>query len=291
MKKLGRWLALAVLLLGAVVMIYPFLFSLLAGMTRRQEFQNLGEMLPLPKDPTFQAYRSIFTTGLIRPFFNTLLRSLWYAFVISGFSVMMGYVLSRLRFKGRTFFLYFIICANMIPGVLTLIPTYIEMARIPFLGGNDWTGFGGSGLINHPAILYVLLSPASAVWIFLFRQTMDSLPRDYEEAAYMDGSTFMNTIVRIIVPIQRPIIATIFLNMAIVTWNDFMTPFIYINNLKYTTLPGYVGTLVAALQQVGDRDYPQIFALSTISVLPPVLIFLFLQRYIVQGFANAGIKG
>lgn len=291
MKRIGRILIFLLLTVGAVVMIYPFLFSVLAGFFNKKEFQNLGQLLPIPTNPVMDSYKAFFQSGLLRPFVNTVTRSLWYGVIITSFAVMIGYIMSRLNFKGKNALFYFIICANMIPGVLTLIPTYVEMARLPFLGGNNWTGFGGSGLIDHPAVLYVLLSPGYVVWIYLFRQSMNSLPKDYEEAAYIDGSGFFRTIFRVIIPIQIPIIVTVFINVVLATWNDFMTPFIYVNTTSYTTLPGYVGTLVASLQQVGDRNYPLIFALSTMSVLPPVLIFLFLQRYIVQGFANAGIKG
>ena len=120
---------------------------------------------------------------------------------------------------------------------------------------------------------------------------MRSIPRDLEEAAEIDGCGFFRMIFRILIPIQKPMIAVIAVNTALSTWNDWMTPFIYINKIQDSTLPAYVGMLTAQLQAFGDRDYPKLFATATVAIIPPFLIFLFLQKYIIQGIASVGIKG
>ncbi|MEK0314700.1 carbohydrate ABC transporter permease [Cohnella sp. 56] len=283
------WLLLLIAI--ALIMIYPFVFAFIAGLFPKDDFTNIGSMLPIPKRVVTDWYVGLFEPAMLRPFFNTFFRTAWYTLAVTGMAFLVGYVLERLRFPGRSFFFFFIIVIQMVPGVLTLIPTYILMAKIPFLGGNDWLGTGGHGLINNPLVLYVLIGPANIVWIYLFRQSISALPRDFEEAASIDGSGFYRTLFTVILPIQLPIIATIALNTAIGTWNDWLNPFMYVNKLEYTTLTGYVGLLVSALSKFGDRNYPLIFAASTVATLPPLIIFLFMQKYIVQGFANAGIKG
>jgi len=120
---------------------------------------------------------------------------------------------------------------------------------------------------------------------------MKALPRDFEEAAELDGCGFLRTIFRVVVPLQLPIIAVIAVNVALGVWNDWLIPFLYITDVQRSTLPAYLGVLVSALQQFGDRDYPRIFAMSAVAIVPPFLIFLFLQKYIMQGIASAGIKG
>ncbi len=291
MKLLMKTLWLLPLSIIAFVMVYPFVFSFLAGLFPKEEFTHVGSMIPIPKHIVLDWYTGLFESTMIRPFFNTVWRTAWYTFAVTAIAFLVGYVLARLRFPGKTFFFFFIIIIQMIPGVLTLIPTYILMAKLPLLGGNDWFGAGGHGLINNPLVLYVLIGPANIVWIYLFRQSISALPRDFEEAASIDGSGFFRTLLTVILPIQKPIIATIALNTAIMTWNDWLNPFMYVNKIEYTTITGYVGLLVSALSKFGDRNYPLIFAASTVAVLPPLIIFLFMQKYIVQGFANAGIKG
>lgn len=275
----------------ALVMLYPFLFSLLAGFFPKEDFTHISSLLPIPGRWVIAWYKSLFEPTMLRPLLNTVLRTSWYTLIVTSMAFFVGYVLARLQFPGKTFFFFFIILIQMVPGVLTLIPTYLLMAKIPLMGGNDWFGAGGHGLINNPLVLYVLIGPANVVWIYLFRQSTAALPRDFEEAASIDGSGFFRTLLTIILPIQKPIIATIALNTAIGTWNDWLNPFMFVNKIEYTTITGYVGLLVSALSKFGDRNYPLIFAASTIATIPPLVIFLFTQKYIVQGFASAGIKG
>jgi multiple sugar transport system permease protein len=292
MKFIGKAVILLLLLVGGVIMIYPFVFSLLAGFIHKDKFGSLGMMLPIPDDGLqWQYYKSFFTGDALRPFFNSVMRASWYTFIITLMAVMIGYVLSRLRFPGRKAVFYAILIIQMIPGSLTLIPTYIEMARFPLVGGNNLWGQGGQGFIDHPLVLYIMIQGGAFLWVYLFRQAMNSVPRDFEEAAYMDGSGFFRTLFTVIVPIQKPIIATIMLSNAIASWNDWLTPFIYVSSTELQMISGYVGSKVSALSAFGDRNYPLVFALSTITVIPPLLIFLFFQKYIVQGFASAGIKG
>jgi multiple sugar transport system permease protein len=291
MKMFSKALIYLLLIIGAIITFYPLFFSFLAGLWEPALFTGMGRMLPIPANPIADKYMMFFRPDAFQPFLNSFLRMFWHAFYITLMAILIGYVLSRLRFPGRKGFFAFILAVQMIPGSLMFIPMYVEMARFPLAGGNDILGQGGIGFINHPLVLYIMISGGSFMWVYLFRQAMNSLPRDFEEAAYIDGSGFFRTLFTVIVPIQKPIIATIILINAITNWNDFLTPFIYISDQKYMTLAGYVGLLVSRLTAFGGRDYPLVFALSTLTTLPPLMIFLFTQRYIVQGFASAGIKG
>nr|WP_279380653.1 carbohydrate ABC transporter permease [Caldicoprobacter guelmensis] len=206
-------------------------------------------------------------------------------------AVLVGYVMARYEFKGKKLFFAIIICSQLVPGVLTLIPSFVMVSRIPFAGGNNWMGIGGKGLINNRLMLFLPFGWDKLLWVFLFMQSMRSLPKDLEEAAEIDGCSFMRMIFRILIPLQKPIIAVIAVNTALSTWNDWLTPFIYINRIQDSTLPAYVGMLTAQLQAFGERDYPKLFATATVAIVPPFLIFLFMQKYIVQGIASVGIKG
>lgn len=291
-KVVGKSIWLIFMIILTFVMIYPFLFSLLAGMNTTAEFSNMGaSMLPIPKTPVFSNFSFVFTPSGIRPFINTVLRTSWYTVIVSVMSILFGYVMARYNFKAKRFILGVIIVTQLVPSVLTLIPSFIMVSRLPFFGGNNWMGVGGKGLINNPLVLYLPFGWGYLMWVFLFMQSMKSFPKEFEEAAELEGCGFWRTIFGIVVPMQLSIIAVIAVNVALATWNDWLTPFMYINKMQESTLPAYIATLTAALQSFGTKDYPKLFAMSTLAIIPPFLIFMFLQKYIIQGIASAGIKG
>ena len=282
---------LVFMLLVAFIMLYPFIFSLLAGANTMEEFSNMGKLLPIPQEPVFSNFAVIFTEGIINPLLNTIKRTVWYTTLATGVAILFGYAMARYDFKFKKYILGIIIITQIVPGVLTLIPSFIMMARMPFMGGNNWMGVGGSGLINNELMLYLPFGWGYLLWVFLFMQSMKSLPKEFEESAALDGCGFWRTIFVIVLPMQLSIVAVIAVNVALTTWNDWMTPFMYINDMQKSVLPAYIATLNSQLQSLGEKDYPKLFAVSTIAIIPPFLIFAFLQKYIVQGISSAGIKG
>ncbi len=296
MKKASRSILKTVWIAGMMVlvlfMLYPFIYSFLGALNNKTDFGTMGTLLPLPEKPEFGNFAYAFSKSGIRPLLNTLYRTVWYTFWNVAVAVLLGYVMARYEFKGKRIFLVFIICSQVIPSVMTLIPSFVMMSKIPFAGGNNWMGMGGHGLINNPLVLYLPFGWSVLLWVFLFMQSMKSLPKDFEEAAEIDGCNFRLTLTRVVLPMQKPILAVIAANTALNTWNDWLTPFMYINRIKDSTLPAYIGMLATSLQEMsGDRDFPRLFGLSCVSIIPPLLIFLMFQKHIVQGIASAGIKG
>ena len=275
----------------AFMMLYPLLFSILGGFNTKDEFREMGELLPVPSKITFLNFSYVFSSAMGRPLLNTFLRSVWYTIVVSTISVLLGYVLARYEFKLKKAVMTFIIVAQVIPGVLTLIPTFVMVSNIPLVGGNDILGNGGHGLYDNKLMLYLPLGWGYLIWTFLFTQSMKSLPVAFEEAAEIDGCGFFKTLTSVVLPMQKPIITVIAVNVALNTWNDWMTPFLYINRTSDSTITAYLAVLTAALKQFGEKDYPKIFAISTVAIIPPFAIFLYFQKYIIQGIASAGLKG
>lgn len=273
-------------------MLYPFIYSFLGALNNKKDFANMGTLLPIPKKLEFRNFLYAFSKAGIAPLLNTFYRTVWYTFWNVLIAIMLGFVMARYEFKGKKLFLIFIICSQVVPSVLTLIPSFVMMSKLPFFGGNNWMGMGGHGLINNPLVLYLPFGWSSLLWVFLFMQSMKSLPKDFEEAAEIDGCNFRLTLTKVVLPMQKPILAVIAANTALSTWNDWLTPFMYINRVKDSTLPAYIGMLATSLMEMsGDRDFPKLFGLSCVSIIPPLLIFLFFQKYIIQGIASAGIKG
>lgn len=290
-KRFGYSFYYLIMGLLALVMFYPFLFAILASFESKEQLIAIGSLLIIPKEFTFDAYKSSFSPLLLRTTFNTVMRTLWFTGIITFASCLCGYVINRVDFKGKKVFYVYTLFMQMVPAALLLVPNYIMASRIPFIGGNNWLGQGGHGMINHPLVLYVIVQSGFMIWIIFFAMSMDTVPKALEEAACIDGAGFFRTIFRVVLPLQKPIIAVIAINTAIAAWNDFLGPFTYINDVQFNTLQGYLAQLVDRLSSFGDRDYPQIFALSAITTIPVLIMFLFMQKYIIQGIASAGIKG
>jgi multiple sugar transport system permease protein len=258
------------------------------------EFGNIGSIWVWPKNPTFANYALLLTldvTGVLNPFLNSVERAAWGTFVTVSIAVLGGYTLARYEFKIKKGVLIGIVAAQVIPGVLTMIPAFLLISRIPFVGGNDWMGFGGHGLINNKLVLFIPVGWGVFLWAFLFMQAIKGFPRSFEEAAEIDGYGFWSILFRIVLPMQGPILAVIAINTALGNWNDWLTPFLYINRTADSTITAWLGTLTSQLQRFGTKNYPGVYALGTLAVLPPFAIFFVFQKYIIQGISSVGIKG
>jgi multiple sugar transport system permease protein len=274
------------------IFTYPFVYSLLGSLMEMKDFGGLGTLFPWPQYPTANNYRFAFSMdGALMPLVNSLVRAAWYSFILVSMSVLCGYVLARYNFKLKRAVIIGVVVSQVVPNVMTLIPSFLLVSRIPFVGGNNWIGYGGHGLINNKLMLFLPISWNSLLYVFLFMQTIKSFPAAFEEAAEIDGCGFWSTLLRIVLPMNGPILAVIAINVALSNWNDWLRPFLYISKPTDSTITAWLATLVSNLQEYGTRDYPKVFALSTIAVLPPFAIFLYFQKYIIQGLASVGIKG
>lgn len=291
-KLTGRVSWYFIMILLSIVSIYPILFSFLAGFKRNEDFTSINTILPISGRHTLENYIGMLkSAGFLKPFTNSVVRTLFFTFVLTLVCALVGYVLERYEFPGKKIFFNYIMVVQVVPWVLTLVPLYLVMARVPLTGGNNIWGMGGSGLIDNTVLNCIIILPSNLLGIFLFRQSMKTLPRDFEEAAEIDGCGFMRIIFQLIVPLQKPILIVIAITNALWAWTDFLVPYTYMNNSMNLTLSGAVGLMASALLQFGDKQYATLFALSTLTIIPSILIFLFFQKYIVQGLASAGIKG
>ncbi|GBG09366.1 ABC transporter permease [Paenibacillus agaridevorans] len=289
--RLESFIIYGILAAGSLIMFYPFLFQLMASLGTNRDYYATF-IVPIPTEWQLERYIQVFTDPQVyRLYINTLIRCLWYIFTTCIIALVASYVFSKLRFKGRdTVFLIFL-ASMMIPSQVTLVPTYLLYVRWPLAGGNDWLGQGGHGMLDSWAALLVGgLVPVYA--IFLMKQMMDSLPFDYEEAARVDGSGVFHTIFRIYFPMTRPILAALIIITFIGIWNDYLWPLIVINSMDMQVIATGISSLMGEAKQVGRvPDYPSIFALATITMIPPILVYLWLQKHFIQAFAMTGVKG
>lgn len=189
-------------------------------------------------------------------------------------SAMAGYALGRINFPGRNVWFTLVIGSMILPGHVTLIPQYLTFSKMgmvntywPFYLG-AWLGGGASN-------------------IFLMRQFMRTLPRDYDESAYIDGANRVQIFLRILVPLCAPIMITVGIFSFMAYWNDFQGPLIYLQNDKKFTLALGILTLRGAY----SSKWNYIMAASLVMVIPAIVLFAVGQRYFLQGIVLTGIKG
>ncbi len=188
-------------------------------------------------------------------------------------AAIVAYGFAKLRWPGREVVFFLVLATLMIPSQVTMIPQFVIFTRI---GWVDTLlplivpSFFGGGAFN----------------VFLFRQYYRTIPREYNDAARIDGASHWRIFWQIILPQSKPVIATASIFAFLWTWNDFMGPVIYLHSPKNFTLP--IG--LRAFQQQTGTEWDLLMAASLIVMIPVILLFFFLQRYFVQGMAMSGLN-
>jgi multiple sugar transport system permease protein len=270
---LRKTIAHGVLLIGSIGMALPFLWMVVTSLKDQpQTFAFPPTLLP---DPViWENYVTVFT---IMPFAHYMLNSFWIS-VVATFGTLLscslaGFALGRLQWPGRDLVFVLVLCTLIIPAQVTMIPVFIIM--------------NGLGWVNS---YYPLTVPAffgSAFGIFLMRQFFLTLPTELFDAAKIDGAHTIRIFWQIYLPLAKPALATLGVFTFMGTWNDLLTPLIYLNSMdKYTVSIA----LTLFRGQYGETHWPTLMAASLVSILPTLLLYIVAQRYFVQGIATSGLK-
>ena len=276
--RLRTALTYVVLVLISLVTIFPFLWMLSASLMGENESSVYPPRF-LPTNPTLDSYFSLFgpVTRSILPFDAYIFNSIYIAvLVVIGrvFVCALGaYAFARLRFPGRELAFGMLLASLMVPGVIRLIPLYHAYREIGWLD------------THLPLIVPAIV--ANTFGTFLLRQFFMTLPAELEEAARIDGASTLRIFLQIALPLSLPALAALAIFTFQGSWNDFTTPVIYINDIKKTTLP--VGLSVFNGQF--STQYELLMAGAMIGLVPVLVVYVFFQRYFVQGIALTGIKG
>lgn len=269
---LRRVLLYIVLILIAVIMVVPFLWMLSTSLKTQYDAVKIPPVW-IPDPPRWENYVKLFTE---QPMFQFMLNTIKIVFfVVLGqlfFSSLAAYSFARISFKGRNVVFFFYIATLMVPGQVTMIPTYLMFAKA---GLTD----------NHLAL--ILPAFFSAFGVFLLRQFFMSLPRELEEAAKIDGCNPFMTYWRIMLPLVVPAMLTLGVFTLMNTWNDYMGPLIYLSSPeKYTMTLG-----IAYFKGVYTTQWNLVMAGSIVSVVPILIAYLCAQKYFIEGIAFSGVKG
>lgn len=280
------------LIVTSLIMFYPLLFMVVASFTSRVDYQQ-STWFPTPSVIYLDNWTEFLTRDDLFVWIgNTMIRVVWYITIPSAIAILCGYVFTRLRFRGRDMIFILILASMMVPAVVYIIPTFIGLARFPLVGGNNIYGQGGSGFINTWGAL-LLPGLVNAFYVFLMRQAYLVIPVDYEEAARVDGAGTMQILWEIYVPLLRPALVVIVILQFVTMWNDYLNPLVFAGgNQDIAPIALAAQRFIFRTSQLaGQVDYPRMFTVATIVTLPIVIVFLFLQRYFVQGVAGFGVKG
>lgn len=260
------------LIIIGIIMVVPFLWMISTSLKEQYDTVKIPPVW-IPNPPRWQNYVDLFTQQPMLQFMLNTIKILF--FVVLGqlfFSSLAAYSFARIKFKGRTVMFFFYIATLMVPGQVTMIPTYLMFAKV--------------GLVDNHIVL-ILPAFFSAFGVFLLRQFFMSLPKELEEAAEIDGCNPFTTYYRIMLPLIVPAMLTLGVFTLMNTWNDYMGPLIYL-----TTPEKYTMTLgIAYFKGVYTTQWNLVMAGSVLSVIPILVAYLCAQKYFVEGIAFSGVKG
>ncbi|RYV52162.1 carbohydrate ABC transporter permease [Pengzhenrongella frigida] len=289
MRKKKSWQSRAILNLllgiGALTMIVPFLWMVVTSLKSPAELAQFPPTL-WPQEWRWSNYSEALRAAPFHLYFrNSLLISVGHTVMTLTLASMAGYALARIPFKGRELIFMSFVAMLMIPTYTKIVPQFLIVKFMPLFGGNDLLGQGGIGWLNS---WWALIIPGglSASAIFLFRQFYLSLPKELEEAARLDGLGEFRIFAQIYTPLIKPAVATVGLLTFQESWNNFLWPLLVTTRDDLRVIQ--VG--LAVFQQLESTSWHYLMAGTTLATIPMVLLFLFCQRYFVEGFTHAGIK-
>lgn len=266
---------LTIILLGiGILFIFPFLFMVSSSFKPSGDVMRTAMQL-IPANATLQNYNTVFNTPLLNFgtwYKNTIIMEVFTLILKTAIVTITGYAFAKIHFKGRNVVFLILLSALMIPSDIMIIPRYIIFSKL--------------GITDS---MWAMILPYSfdIYFVFLIRQFFITIPDSITEAAEIDGCNHLQIYWKIVMPLAKPAIITMILFTFVWAWNDYMMPYIFINNTDKQML-----SVGMQLFTVGTRqNYGAQMAAATLILLPIILVFLFCQKFFVEGIATTGIKG
>lgn len=273
-ELLGLAILQVVLTLALITFLVPALWMVSSSLKAPTEI-FAHPIVWIPREPRWRNYVDAFT---ILP----LGRFAWNTFVVVVFAVLgtvissatVAYSFARLRWPGRELWFGLLLATMMLPEVIMLIPRFVIFRTL-----------GWIDTLRPLTIPYwFAITP---LYVFLMRQFFRSIPKELDEAAFIDGANRLQILWQVILPLSKPVLATVAVFALLQHYTDFLQPLIYVHSMENWTLP--LG--IAAYNESYTARWELIFAASTVMVIPMILLFLLAQRYFVEGIAMTGFGG
>ena len=276
-KKLTGTLSIhTILMLAAVIMIFPLIWLVSSSLKApAQQLKWPPEFIPNPFFP--RNYVDLFVLApMAKYLFNSAKIAILSVLGICFSSSLAAFAFARLRFRGKNIIFFTLLGTMMIPYATTIIPTFVIFR---------WLGW----IDTHAALIVPNLF-GNAYTMFLLRQAYLSIPQDLLDAAEMDGAGFFYIYWKIFIPLGMPMLTTVAVLTFLFSWNDLLSPLIYLNTQSNMTVPlglaflrGRAGT--------GIEKYGIVMAGSLLGILPMLILYSFGQKYFIQGLTRTGLKG
>ncbi|HXG40308.1 MAG TPA: carbohydrate ABC transporter permease [Candidatus Limnocylindrales bacterium] len=263
----------ALLILFGLFFVLPLVWM---TVTAFKPFEEWLDPNWIPRSPTLENFEEVFgdpTLPVGRWFLNSLLIATAFTILTLVICSMAAYAYARMEFPGRNLLFGLLLATLVMPGIMFLIPNYITIATLGWL--NTYQGVIAPGL-------------SSVFGVFFMRQFFQSLPRELEEAAYVDGAGPWQTFFRVVLPLSGGALATLGVITFLTSWNDFLWPLLIVgSDRQMQTLP--VG--LATLQGQYTFDYGKLMAGALILTVPVLLLYVSTQRFIIRSISTTGLKG
>ncbi len=275
-KNSSKIVSFIFLLLMSLIWLFPLVWTVFSSFKPEVEIMKIGYHFT-PIEWTLQNFKDIFndkgTAPIGKWFLNSILISGSHTILVLVIASLSAYAYARLNFKGRDFIFWFLMATMMFPAVINLIPTF----KIVHLF--KW--------INTP--LAVIVPGLGGVFnIYLIRQFLLGIPKDFDEAARIDGANMFDVYLRIILPLTKPVLTVVALFAFTGSWNDFLWPSIVMNDIdKMPLTPG-----LKLLQGAYTSEMAHLSAGAMIAIIPPLVLYIFAQKYFLKGInMSSGVKG
>jgi multiple sugar transport system permease protein len=271
-----RRIAYALMIGYALLMFVPFAWSLITSFKTQADSVNLTV---IPQPITTEGWNYLFQRldpSLLRLFANSFGVALAITLSNLVLASLAGYAFARLRFPGREVLFLVVLATLMIPDQLRLVPVYLL--------------FDAFGLTRGPGqyLAVVIVMAVMGANIFLMRQYFLSIPRDIEEAARIDGASFFTTFWRVMLPLATPALSAVAILQFQGAWNAFFWPLVLLAPTReYITIP----IALTFFRTEFQTNWPPLMAMVVLATLPILVLYIFFQRYFVEGIAASGVKG
>lgn len=275
-RKWPEYLRYLILILLAICAIFPIFFLLINSTKTQLEFST--NPLSLPSGIEWQNYKEAFDI-IGRPILNSVIIVFGSVVGIIAFACMSAYAFTFMTFPLRRVLFVAIFALLLIPGVLTLIPLYLQIKRLDFIGINDSWG----------SLILPYIAGGQAFSIFVLRTFFGGISKDLIDAARIDGASEWHILAKIVVPLSIPVIVSVAVINIVPIWNDYLLPSLLLSQ-QYRTLTIALVSLQGNAMTNSSSQFGILMAAYVVACIPLAVLFAFLMRYYVQGLTSGALK-
>lgn len=264
--------------LGGLIMLYPLVWMVMSSFKPTNTiFQTAGSLIP--ENFTLENYINGWK-GFAKVTFSTFLKNSLFISIVATIgtvlsSAVVAYGFARFQFKGKKLLFSAMLLSMMLPAQVLMIPQYLWFQKL------GWVG-------SYKPLIIPYCFAIQGFFVYLISNFISGIPKDLDEAAKIDGCSYVSIFTRIILPLIKPALVTAGIFSFMWRWDDFLSALLYVN--KSSKYPVSLA-LKLFCDPGSSSDYGAMFAMASLSILPSVLIFIFFQRYLVEGISTSGLKG